>query len=136
MPESFAQVYSSKPDDELLALAADPDCLVEEARRILEAELERRNLERRFPLSPGCSRPARVESRWSLWRILRLASGLASFVTSALVAVMLFGAFSYAHRYHRLTPPNFLKLAFLFFVITALSLVGAGLLIVGAVKSK
>jgi hypothetical protein len=136
MQESFAQVYSSKPDDELLALAADPDCLVEEARRILEAELGRRNLERPVPLGGERSGPTRVETRWGVWRILRIASGLASFVTSALVAVMLFGAFSYAHRYHRLTPPNFLELAILFSVITALSLVGAGLLIVGAVKSK
>jgi hypothetical protein len=135
MQESFAQVYSSKPDDELLALAADPDCLVEEARRILEAELERRNLERPVPLGGERSRPIRVAS-WGLWRILRLASGLASFVTSALVAVMLFGAFSYVHRHHRLTPRNFLELAILFSVITTLSLVGAGLLIVSAVKSK
>jgi hypothetical protein len=135
MQESFAQVYSCKPDDELLGLAADPDSLVEEARRMLEAELERRNLERPFPLGGERSRPIRVAS-WGLWRILRLASGLASFVTSALVAVMLFGAFSYVHRYHRLTPRNFLELAILFSVITALSLVGAGLLIVSAVKSK
>ena len=51
MHDSFAKVYSSKSDDELLALAVDPGSLVEEANRALEAELERRNLEKPLPLS-------------------------------------------------------------------------------------
>ena len=41
---SLAQLYSSKTDDELLLLAADPDALVEEARPILAEELRRRAL--------------------------------------------------------------------------------------------
>jgi hypothetical protein len=41
---SLAQLYSSKTDDELLLLAADPESLVEEARPILAEELRRRNL--------------------------------------------------------------------------------------------
>jgi hypothetical protein len=41
---SFAESYSSKTDDELIALAADPDALLEEARPILAEELRRRNI--------------------------------------------------------------------------------------------
>lgn len=41
---SLAQLYSSKTDDELLLLAADPNSLVEEARPILVEELRRRAL--------------------------------------------------------------------------------------------
>jgi hypothetical protein len=41
---SLAQLYSSKSDDELLWLAADPDSLVEQARPILAEELRRRAL--------------------------------------------------------------------------------------------
>jgi membrane protease YdiL (CAAX protease family) len=44
LPDLPAQHYSSKTDDELLALAANPDSLVEEARPILADELRRRNL--------------------------------------------------------------------------------------------
>lgn len=43
-PQSLAQLYSSKTDDELLALAADGDSLSEDARPILESEIRRRNL--------------------------------------------------------------------------------------------
>jgi hypothetical protein len=46
---SLAQIYSSKTDDELLVLAADPDALVEEALATLRDELRRRKL----PLQPG-----------------------------------------------------------------------------------
>jgi hypothetical protein len=42
--DSLAQLYSSKTDDELLWLAADPNSLVEEARPILAEELRRRAL--------------------------------------------------------------------------------------------
>ena len=42
--QSLAQLYSSKSYDELLALAADPDSLSEDARPILEREIRRRNL--------------------------------------------------------------------------------------------
>lgn len=41
---SLAQIYSSKTDDELLALAADPDSLVGEALATLTEELRRRKL--------------------------------------------------------------------------------------------
>lgn len=44
LPDSLVEHYSSKTDDELLALAANPDSLVEEARPILADELRRRNL--------------------------------------------------------------------------------------------
>ena len=42
--DSLLQLYSSKTDDELLALAANLDSLVEDARPILADELRRRNL--------------------------------------------------------------------------------------------
>ncbi len=42
--DSFAQLYSSKTDDELIALAADLDSIVDEARPVLADELRRRNL--------------------------------------------------------------------------------------------
>jgi hypothetical protein len=41
---SFSRLYSSKTDEELLALAADQDALTEDARSALAEELERRNL--------------------------------------------------------------------------------------------
>jgi hypothetical protein len=41
---SLAATYSSKTDDELLALAADIDSLFPDARPILESEIRRRNL--------------------------------------------------------------------------------------------
>jgi hypothetical protein len=42
--DSLALFYASKTDDELLALAADVDSLVDEARLVLTDELRRRNL--------------------------------------------------------------------------------------------
>jgi len=42
--DDLIKVYSSKTDDELLALAAGRDSLLEEARPILEDELRRRSL--------------------------------------------------------------------------------------------
>lgn len=41
---ALAHFYSSKTDDELIALAADLDSLVDEARPVLADELRRRNL--------------------------------------------------------------------------------------------
>ncbi len=42
--KSLAEIYSSKSDDELIALAADADALVDEARPVLADELLRRNI--------------------------------------------------------------------------------------------
>jgi hypothetical protein len=42
--DSFEQLYSTKPDDELLALAADEASLRDDAKPILVDELRRRNL--------------------------------------------------------------------------------------------
>lgn len=42
--EPQAHIYSSKTDDELLVLAADPGSLLETAQRALADELRRRNL--------------------------------------------------------------------------------------------
>ena len=41
---TLEQLYSSKTDDELLALSADEESLREEAKQILASELQRRNL--------------------------------------------------------------------------------------------
>lgn len=41
---SLSQVYSSKTDEELIALASDPNALADEARRILADELSRRKI--------------------------------------------------------------------------------------------
>ena len=40
----LAEIYSSKTDDELIALAADADALLDEARPVLAEELRRRNI--------------------------------------------------------------------------------------------
>jgi hypothetical protein len=53
--ESFKQLYSTKTDDELLALGAEQGSLTPEARSILTNELERRGLSVR-------RHPTRVES--------------------------------------------------------------------------
>jgi hypothetical protein len=42
--KSLAEIYSSKTDDELIALAADAAALVDEARPVLADELLRRNI--------------------------------------------------------------------------------------------
>jgi len=47
--KSLAEIYSSKTDDELIALAADADALVDEARPVLASELLRRNITVRKP---------------------------------------------------------------------------------------
>jgi hypothetical protein len=41
--ETLATLYSSKTDDELIALAADPNSLTEAAQSVLASELLRRN---------------------------------------------------------------------------------------------
>jgi hypothetical protein len=42
--KSLADTYSAKTDEELIALATDPDSLLEEARTVLADELRRRNI--------------------------------------------------------------------------------------------
>jgi hypothetical protein len=42
--ETLAELYASKTDEELLALAADTDSLIEGAGAVLSDELQRRNL--------------------------------------------------------------------------------------------
>jgi hypothetical protein len=136
MRDSFAIVYSSKSDDELLTLAANPDSLVEEANRALDAEMERRNLEKPSSLSEECSRVTQSEWRWASRGVLHIASAVAVFLTSTLMGITFVGAFSYANRYRRLTSQNFWVLAVLFTIIIALSLVGSGLLVAAAIKSS
>ncbi len=135
MQDSFAKVYSSKSDDELLALSSDPDSLVEEANRVLEAELERRNLERPSPLSEARLGPPRSESRLGVWRTLHVASGVAVFLMSAFCGLALFAAFSHAIRQHLLTTRNYWVFG-LSSLVTALSFLGTYLLVIDGMKSK
>ncbi len=132
---SFAKAYSSKADDELLALAAEPDSLVEEARRVLEVELRRRNLERPLRVGVGPTL-ARSGSNAKMRRPLHFASGVAVFLVSTLWSVALFGEFVHANRYGLLTLRNSSLLAGLFSIVTVLSFVGAYLLVISAIKSK
>lgn len=132
--EYFAKPYSSKFDGEPLALASEPDSLVEEARLTLDAELQRRNLERPSLVSAGSTHAATV-SHWGSRRAMHLASGVAVFLVSALWAVAIFGAFVNASRHRWLTARNFLVLSGLFSVVTVLSFVGAYFLVSSAMKS-
>jgi hypothetical protein len=50
--KSLADTYSSKTDEELIALATNPDCLLEEARTVLADELQRRNIAVTKPSDP------------------------------------------------------------------------------------
>ena len=134
-PDSFTLAYSSKSDYELLALAAERDSLVEEARRVLNIELRRRNLEGPLPVSAGPT-VAGPESHAGIKGPLQLASGVAVFLVSAFWSLAIFGAFVHANRYGLLTVRNSSLLAGLFSLITVLSFVGAFLLILGAIKSK
>ena len=133
--DSLARLYSSKSDDELLALAAEPESLVEEARRSLEFELRQRNLEKPSPSSVG-STVARPEPPSGITRPLRFASGIAVFLVSVFFGAVSHGAFLYDHRLHLLTPGKFSFLLSLASIVTVLSFVGAYLLVVGAVRSK
>ncbi len=109
-PDSFTQAYASKSDYELLALAAERDSLVDEARRALDAEIQRRNLEAPAPLitEPVVGRP---ESHASIRRPLHLASGIAVFLMSAFWSLAVIGSFVHAYRYRLLTVRNFSLLA-------------------------
>lgn len=56
---ALVEHYSSKTDDELLALAANPSSLVEEAQLVLATELRRRNLAVLIPTSITSQSPHR-----------------------------------------------------------------------------
>lgn len=134
-PDSFTQAYSAKSDYELLALAAERDSLVDEARQVLEAELRRRDLDGPSPVSAS---PSFTESQSfvGIKRPLHLASGVAVFLISAFWALVIVGAFVRVQRYQSLTVRNFSLLAGFFSLLTMLSFIGAYLLITGAIKSK
>jgi hypothetical protein len=77
--DSLAQTYSSKSDEELLSLAADPQSLTEEARRILAEELGRRGLS-----APTAPEPVENQ-RADFW-----SSGLGKFLRSAFEYLLCF----------------------------------------------
>jgi hypothetical protein len=78
--KSLAEVYSSKSDDELIALASDADALVDEARPVLADELRRRNIT--VKLSANELSTARSNS-WIL-KLLRL---IGTFLLNLVIAI-------------------------------------------------
>jgi uncharacterized protein YajQ (UPF0234 family) len=65
---SLAEIYSSKTDEELIALASDADVLVDEARPVLTDELLRRNITVAKPSATERSTPQRDSQAISLLR--------------------------------------------------------------------
>jgi hypothetical protein len=79
--KSLAEIYSSKTDDELIALAADAASLVDEARPVLADELLRRNIT--VKLSAAVQSGAQKDSR--AVKLLRLAGSLLINLTAAVI---------------------------------------------------
>jgi hypothetical protein len=81
--KSLAETYSSKSDDELIALATDSDALLDEARPVLAEELRRRNITLRGAASakPKTSRGRNTRAG----RLFRVAGG---FTLNLLIAVV------------------------------------------------
>src|SRR5271169_6233004 len=89
--ESLEEIYSSKTDDELLAISADDGSLREEAKSILADELRRRNLTAvptdngRIP-NLGITPPPRFTRVLRFGGVLLLNTCVAVVGTSALAA--------------------------------------------------
>ena len=83
-PDSIGQLYRAKTDDELLALEADRDSLVPEARALLAQELARRGLALRRP-------PTHVESDTVLHLEKNPAFNAPAKVGYILLALFVFG---------------------------------------------
>lgn len=94
-PTSFAQSYSSKTDEELLALVAERDFLVEEARAVLASEIERRNLTnpvqqaivQSSPTPDSHLAPLTVRVKWvGMWLLNTLVATLGVAMTVGLLS--------------------------------------------------
>jgi hypothetical protein len=78
--KSLAEIYSSKTDDELIALAVDADALVDEARPVLADELLRRNITVAKP--SATERSARLKDP----RVVKLLRFVGAFVLNLAIA--------------------------------------------------
>jgi len=87
-PDSLEQLYRVKTDDELLALGADRDSLVPEARALLAQELARRGLAVRRP-------PTHVESDTVLHLEENPAFNAPAKVGVILLALFVFGTVAF-----------------------------------------
>lgn len=84
-PDSLAQQYASKTDDELIALAGDLDSLVEEAWPILDDELRRRNLgSSRAPIA-AVEGSSATSSSISIANVLRTVGTSVSHLIAAVI---------------------------------------------------
>jgi hypothetical protein len=116
---SLKQLYSSKTDDELLVLAADPASLVEEAHSALADELQRRNLAD-LPLPVGVEAgtasaalltqgsPFIVRAKWvGLWLLNTLVATLGVVATVGLLTYSTQSFVSHAARIHFVLTPYY-----------------------------
>lgn len=76
----LAETYSSKSDDELIALAGDADALVDEARPVLADELLRRNI----TVKPSGTERSTPRSNSRALKLLRLVG---TFVLNLMIAI-------------------------------------------------
>jgi hypothetical protein len=79
--KALAEIYSSKTDDELIALAADADALVDEARPVLADELLRRNIT--VPKPPASERSTSQKDS----RVVKLLRFVGAFALNLAIAV-------------------------------------------------
>ena len=75
----LAEIYSSKSDDELIALAGDADALVDEARPVLADELLRRNI----TVKPSGTERSTPRNNSRVLKLLRLVG---TFVLNLVIA--------------------------------------------------
>jgi hypothetical protein len=107
-PDSFEEVYSSKSDDELLALAEQQASLREEAKPILADELRRRNLNAHAvtasltePAESTTLNTALFQAKWlGLWLVTTLIATLGTAINIGIITYSLRPFVSRAARIH------------------------------------
>jgi len=80
--ETLATLYSSKTDDELIALAADPNSLTEAAQSVLASELLRRNV------ALTKASPTEIKTEQSHQRIAKLLQAAGALVLNLAIAIV------------------------------------------------
>ena len=83
--DSLALFYASKTDDELLALAADLDSLVDEARPVLTDELRRRNLTSLQPTPAAVEHQTPISLSTPVVEIFRTSGAFVAHLIAALL---------------------------------------------------
>ena len=108
-PDSLEEVYSSKSDDELLALAGQEASLREEAKTILADELRRRNLNGHSITTIGAGEPttsttlkrALSQAKWlGLWLVTTLIATFGTLINVGIITYSLQPFVSRATRMH------------------------------------